>query len=112
MVVELGWHLSLNIAIRSIKMDSIIQKKIDEVLDGIQDPQTGLTIAQLGLVEKIRYVEKRRKLIVFLNRLGKSKACCTALNMALMADLENAIKEGLKAEFPQFSIEFRDSSNT
>ena len=56
-------------------MENIIQEKIDRVLDGIQDPQTGMTISQMGLVEKIRYVEKRRKLIVFFNRLGHCKAC-------------------------------------
>ena len=93
-------------------MEDIIQEKIDRVLDGIQDPQTGMTISQMGLVEKIRYVEKRRKLIVFFNRLGHCKACCAALNLVMLADFENAIKEGLKAEFPQFSVAFTDFSNT
>jgi len=93
-------------------VENIIQEKIDRVLDRIQDPQSGMTILQLGLVEKIRYVEKRRKLIVFMNRLGHCKACCAALYMVLLADFENAIKEGLKTEFPQFSVAFTDSSNT
>jgi len=56
-------------------MENMIQEKIDRVLDGIQDPQTGMAISQMGLVEKIRYVEKRRKLIVFFKRLGHCKAC-------------------------------------
>lgn len=90
-------------------MENIIQEKIDRVLDGIQDPQSGMSISQLGLVEKIRYVEKRRKLIVFFNRLGHCKACCAALNMVLLADFENAIQKGLKAEFPQFSVAFTES---
>jgi len=89
-------------------MDDIIQKKIDRVLDRIKDPQSGMTIAQLGLVGKIRYVEKCRKLIVFLNRLGKGKTCCAALNIVLLADFETAIKEGLETEFLQFSIDFTD----
>jgi metal-sulfur cluster biosynthetic enzyme len=89
-------------------MDDIIQKKIDRVLDRIKDPQSGMTIAQLGLVGKIRYVEKSRKLIVFLNRLGKGKTCCATLNIVLLADFETAIKESLETEFPQFSIEFTD----
>ena len=93
-------------------MENIIQEKIDRVLDRIQDPQTGMSISQLGLVEKIRYVEKRRKLIVFFTRLGHCKACCAALNMVMLADFENAIKEGLKAEFPQFSVAFTDFPNT
>jgi len=89
-------------------MDHIIQKKIDKVLDHIKDPQSGMTIGQLGLVGKIRYVEKSQKLIVFLNRLGKGKTCCATLNLVLLADFEKAIKEGLEAEFQKFSIEFTD----
>jgi metal-sulfur cluster biosynthetic enzyme len=92
-------------------MENIIQEKIDRVLDRIKDPQSGMTLLQLGLVKKIRYVEKRRKLIVFFNRLGHCKACCAALNMVMLADFENAINEGLKAEFPQFSVAFTDSPN-
>ena len=94
------------------KMENTIQEKIDGVLDRIKDPQTGMTIAQLGLVKKIRYVEKRRKLIVFFKRLGHGKACCALLNMAMLTDFENLIKEGLKVQFPDFSIVFTDFSNT
>ncbi|WP_299976685.1 hypothetical protein [Desulfobacula sp.] len=93
-------------------MEDKIQEKIDRVLDRIQDPQTGMAMSQLGLVEKIRYVEKRRKLIVFFNCLGHSKACCAALNMVLLGDFETEIKAGLEAEFPQFSVTFTDFSNT
>jgi len=77
-------------------------------LDHIKDPQSGMTIAQLGLVGKIRYVKKTQKLIVFLNRLGKGKTCCAALNLVLLADFEKVIKDGLEAEFQKFSIEFTD----
>ncbi len=89
-------------------MDYIIQKKIDNVLDHIKDPQSGMTIAQLGLVGKIRYVEKTQKLIVFLNRLGKGKTCCAALSLVSLANFEKAIKDGLEVEFQKFSIEFTD----
>jgi len=93
-------------------MENMIQEKIDRVLDGIQDPQTGMAISQMGLVEKIRYVEKSGKLIVFFKRLGHCKACCAALNLVMLSDFENAIKEGLKAEFPQFSVAFTNFPNT
>ena len=90
--------------IREDKIDHRIQEKIDRVLDGIHDPQTGLTLSQMGLVEKIRYVEEQRKLIVMFNRLGPGKACCSVLNMTLLADFEDLIKKGFQTEFPQFSI--------
>ena len=89
-------------------MTALIQKKIDRVLDNIKDAQTGLSIAQLGVVGKVRHSEQHRKIIVFLNRLGNSKACCAALNMFMLADFEIAIKDGLKVEFPEFSVEIAD----
>ena len=89
-------------------MKNSIQKKIDKVLDQVTEVQTGMTIAQLGLVKKIRLVEESRKLIVFLNRLGHTKACCATLNMAVQADIETSIKKGLESEFPFFSVSFTD----
>ncbi len=89
-------------------MEKTIQQKIDKVLDQITDVQTGMTVAQLGLVKKIRLVAESQKLIVFLNRLGHTKACCATLNMAVLAKIETSIKEGLESEFPCFSVSFTD----
>ena len=40
-----------------------MKEKIDRVLDTVKEPETGLTMAQLGFVERVRYVEDKKKLI-------------------------------------------------
>lgn len=89
-------------------MNPIVQNKIDAVLDRVKDKQSGLSIAELGLVQKIRYNESNRKLIVFMNRLGKSKACCSVLNLAILSELEHEIKQELRKEFPWFRVIFAE----
>ncbi len=92
-------------------MEADVQKKIDSVLGRIKDSQSGMTIAQMGLVQKIRHSEENRRLIVFMNHMGKSKACCSVLNMAILADLEKEMEVELKKEFPWFSVRFTDAQN-
>jgi hypothetical protein len=87
-------------------MENIIQNKIDSVLDRIKEPQSGLSLSQIGFVEKIRCNSEGKKLIVFTNRLGHSKACCIALNMIVLGHIEKTLVEELKKEFPNHSIEF------
>jgi metal-sulfur cluster biosynthetic enzyme len=42
-----------------------MKEKIDRVLDTVKEPETGLTMAQLGFVERVRYYEEKKKLTVF-----------------------------------------------
>jgi metal-sulfur cluster biosynthetic enzyme len=52
-------------------MENIIQNKIDSVLDRIKEPQSGLSLSQIGFVEKIRCNSEGKKLIVFTLTLQK-----------------------------------------
>ena len=86
-------------------MDPNIQKKLDDVLGRVKEPESGLNLSQLGLVERFRYNAKDRRLIVFKSKITPSKGCCTLIsNMLLHSTLESLIKE-LQYEFPDFSIE-------
>jgi hypothetical protein len=86
-------------------MDSTIQKKLDGVLHRVKEPESGLSLSQLGLVERFRYSAKDRRLIVFKSKIMPGKGCCTLIsNMLLHSTLESLIKE-LQYEFPDFSIE-------
>ncbi|WDP91525.1 MAG: hypothetical protein HUN04_18195 [Desulfobacter sp.] len=85
-------------------MNPNIQKKIDAVLDRVKDPQSGMTAAQMGLVEKVRVSEKMNILTIFYAPMGKSKACCSVLNMAVLSEIETAMEKEFKKEFPGFII--------
>ena len=42
-----------------------MKKKIDAVLERVKEPESGLSIAELGMVERLRYSKKHKKLIIF-----------------------------------------------
>ena len=90
-------------------MDQKIQKKIDDILDRVTEEQSGMTAAQLGVVQKIRIHEKEKRLTLFFNPIGRAKACCSVINMAFLENLENQIKHEFEKEFRQFSIRFANA---
>ena len=58
-------------------MTSKMKQKIDAVLDRVKEPVTGLPVAQLGLVERLRYSEKQKKLFVMFNAQNRrTPECC------------------------------------
>jgi hypothetical protein len=82
-----------------------MRQKLDNVLDRVKEPESGLSLSQLGLVERFRYIAKDRRLIVFKSEIKPSKGCCTVIsNMLLHSTLESLAK-ALQDEFPDFSIE-------
>ncbi|MGD8470812.1 MAG: hypothetical protein PVJ82_05430, partial [Desulfobacteraceae bacterium] len=63
-----------------------MKEKIDTILDTVKEPETGLTMAQLGFVERIRYSERQKKLTVFSGNLkANRKLCCTVMQGLLIS---------------------------
>lgn len=86
-----------------------IQKKLDDILDRVKEEQSGMSLAQLGLVQRIRHHEKEKRLTLFLKPMGRSKACCSVMNMAFLENLEKKIEMEFKKEFPGFSLGFANT---
>jgi len=42
-----------------MSMDEEMKRKIDGVLERVKEPESGLSIAELGLVTKLRYTDPR-----------------------------------------------------
>jgi len=87
-------------------MDSEMIKKIDGVLDRVKEPESLLSIAQLGWVRRVRYDEERKKLSVFTNSLQQTRKCCTIMASLLVSGTIKSLTEELQKEFPDLSIEF------
>jgi len=88
-------------------MEKRMIEKIDAVLDRVKEPESRLSIAQLGLVSKLRYSEKKRTLYVFTRGVKSSHHCCSMVIQGLL--LSGTIKhltEEFEKEFPDLSIEF------
>jgi len=86
-------------------MDSQMIRKIDRVLDSVREPETHLTVSQLGLVERVRYDGASRRLTVFKRAMGSRHGCCTLIaNMLLSKTLEDLIT-AFEHEFTGVSVE-------
>ena len=83
-----------------------MKEKINKVLNTLKEPATGLTMAQLGFVERIRYSEAKKKLMVFAcNFKPHHKSCCTALQGVLISGTLNSLAEAFQKEFPDLAVE-------
>jgi len=97
---------SLNTAMHIIMMTLEMKQKIDAVLDRVKEPVTGLPVAQLGLVERLRYSEEKKKLFVMLNAQNRrTPKCCKIIQGLLLSDILHALTQEFDKEFPELTIE-------
>ena len=86
-------------------MDRHMTEKIDRILDTVKDPESGLTIAQINLIEKIRYAESSKKLYIVKRPIRPAKQCCKIIaNMLLTSTLKD-LEIAFEAAFPDLTIE-------
>jgi metal-sulfur cluster biosynthetic enzyme len=87
-------------------MDSAMKVKIDRVLDTVKEPETGLSMAQLGFVQRVRYNPDRKKLIVLsCNLKPNHKSCCTVLQGLLISSTIISLTEAFQKAFPDLEVE-------
>ena len=91
-------------------MTEEMKTKLDKVLDEVKDPESGLTIAELGIVEKYRYNEKLGELYVFTTFLSHRPACktCVGISMLLESSIKRDLKAALDRDFPELTVIFAD----
>ena len=81
-------------------------RKIDAVLDRVREPESMLSVAQLGWVKRIRYDEGRKKLYVFTSSLRQTQKCCMIMASLLVSGTVKSLTKEFEKEFPDLSIEF------
>jgi len=89
-------------------MDRVMKEKIESVLDRVKDPESDLSVAQLGLVKKVRYSEDHNLLYIFTDFVSRQPRCltCAAIAMALSASILKNLETEFQKEFPDLTIEF------
>jgi len=87
-------------------MDSEMIRKIDKVLDRVKEPETNLSIGELGIIQKFRYNENKRALYIFAKTYTSRKACCFLITKLIESEVMNRVKNELKKEFPDLAITF------
>lgn len=87
-------------------MDATMKQKIDEALARVKEPESNLSIAQLGLVKKLRYSAGKKKLYVFTTFIKPNHHyCCTILQGMLISSTLKSLNAELQKEFPRLDIE-------
>lgn len=87
-------------------MDQKIQKRIDDALSKIIEPQSELPIADLGLISNIRYSEALSSIEISLAKGFPRGMCpaCAAVDIVTGEGLERRAREVFEKEFPGFRI--------
>ena len=81
-------------------------RKIDSILERVKEPESNLSVGELGIIQKFRYNENKRALYVFANTYGTPKACCFVITKLIEAEVMKRVKNELKKEFPELAINF------
>ena len=86
-------------------MTQTMIQKIDNVLDRVIEKESNLSVAQLGLVERVRYSEKQNKLYVFTKAIHSTHGCCTLLSLVQQSDTLQDLEDQFKQEFPEHWVQ-------
>lgn len=84
------------------------KNKFDRVLSGVVEPQSELSIGELGLVKKFSYHESEKTVVVHLDVKNQDYQCpaCYAVDSFVIDRLERDIRAALEREFPGWTIDF------
>ena len=86
-------------------MTQTMIQKIDNVLDRVIEKESNLSVAQLGLVERVRYSEKQNKLYVFTKAIHSTHGCCTLLSLVQQSDTLQDLEGHFRKEFPEHWVQ-------
>ncbi len=87
------------------KMDESMKKELDAVLDRVKEPESGLSLSEIGLVQKFRYLPHKKTLYVYRNPIHPTKGCCTLISNMLLETVQKNLLAELRAAFPGLRIE-------
>jgi metal-sulfur cluster biosynthetic enzyme len=86
-------------------MDPEMTRRIDAVLARVKEPESNQSVGELGIIEKIRYVAQRRKMLVVRKGYANPKACCFLISKALEVETLDRVRRELEREFPDLTVE-------
>jgi metal-sulfur cluster biosynthetic enzyme len=89
-------------------MDEEMKRTIDAVLDRVKDPESGYSVADLGVVTRLRYNDEKKELYIFTDFAGHQPGCFTCVGIAAMiqSSIERWLTEEFSREFPGVNVVF------
>lgn len=82
-------------------------RKIEDVLGRVKDPESGLSISRLGVVERFRYNAEKKELYVFTDFASHQPSCMTCVGIAsvVIKGIQRELRKELEAEFPELDVQ-------
>mgnify|MGYP001364956915 CR=1 FL=1 len=89
-------------------MNPEMVQKIDAILERIKDPESGLSLDRLGIVERVRYNEEKREMYLFTDFTDHLPSCftCRGIALAIMSSIMRDLKKEFEREFPGIVIKY------
>lgn len=86
------------------------REDIESILRTVKEPETGLSLWDLGLVKAIDYIEAEKKLLIYVDFRSRLPSCPACVGIAW--NLQRSVLENLFDEFYKYEgikeIELRD----
>lgn len=87
-------------------MNDKMNSRLQQILDCTREPVNNQSVAELGLVQRIRYDRAGRRLIVFFHAPRYQRICCAMINGMVLHSTKKILAENLRKEFPDLAVEF------
>lgn len=80
-----------------------MKRRIDQVLDRVKDPESGYSVADLGLIQRLRYNDEKKELYIFADFLSHQPGCMTCVGIAsvVIDGIRRRLVEEFSREFPE-----------
>ncbi len=86
-------------------MEKEMVEKITVILDKIKEYETGRSLAQLDIIEKLRYVKEKKKFIVLKNLEQSRQGGIILISNKVLSRMMNELKDEIEAAFPGHVVE-------
>jgi metal-sulfur cluster biosynthetic enzyme len=91
-----------------MELDRSISDKFDAILANVKEPQSELSVADLGLVSKLTYFAKDKTIVAHMNfapAAGAECPACSLINDMMKSSIERDLKAAILEEFPGWTVE-------
>jgi metal-sulfur cluster biosynthetic enzyme len=88
--------------------DVAVQDTIERILREVRDPESGLAIADLNLVRRVRVVDEHRLIYLDVPFDDHTPGCltCAGIAMTIVQGIRRELLAAFEREFPGYSVEF------
>lgn len=92
-----------------MELELAVSKKFDAILDRVKEPQSELSLADLGLVKKLTYYKADQTIVAVMNYAPPDPVACPAcfITTDMMKDsIERDLRAAILDEFPGWTVTF------